>query len=205
MNYLDKLPKHKYGWLPTLYSLVFHLRPKTIIEFGTAYGGTAITMGLALLDLYEQFNHVGKIHTYDTFGKESKGHIGSSPNFELALYNIQKYPISVSPYIEVGQKCFYEFNNDPTKSYDLLYFDIDNDGDKVLEMYLGNKSLIDNGSVVIFEGGSTIRDNVKWMIEKNKTKFNEIKQQVPFKLLTQDTEKYSCSILYNSNLYQLEL
>ena len=33
---------------------------------------------------------------------------------------------------------FFEFNNNLDKQYDLLYFDIDNDGDKLLEMYEKN-------------------------------------------------------------------
>jgi cephalosporin hydroxylase len=48
MKYLDKLPSHKYQWIPLLYSIIYSLKPKKIIEYGTEWGGTAITMGLAL-------------------------------------------------------------------------------------------------------------------------------------------------------------
>ena len=96
---------------------------------------------------------------------------------------------------------FFEFNYSDAQ-YDLLYFDIDNDGSKLLEMYEKNKSNIEQGAVVVFEGGSYTRDNVNWMIARNKLKMNDT--GVPFKLLTPD-QKYSCSILYNTNIYQLEL
>ena len=84
----------------------------------------------------------------------------------------------------------------------MLYFDIDNDGDKVLEMYEGCKSNIEQGSIIIFEGGSVTRDNVPWMINKNKTKINEV--NVPFKVLTPE-QKYSCSIIYNPAVYNLDI
>jgi hypothetical protein len=55
---------------------------------------------------------------------------------------------------------------------------------------------------VIFEGGSVTRDNVPWMIDKNKTKINDV--NVPFKVLTPE-QKYSCSIIYNPAVYNLDI
>jgi predicted O-methyltransferase YrrM len=202
MKYINNLPNHKYPWLPVLYSIVSTFKPKTIIEFGTEHGGTAITIGLALKELYETENHIGKVFTYDTFDFQSKGEIGSNPNYQFALENINGYNPSVKDFIEVNQGDFFEFNKDPNKQYDLLYFDIDNDGDKLLEMYENNISNIEQGSIVIFEGGSEVRDNVPWMIEKNKTKMNSV--NVPYKLLTPN-QKYSCSIIFNPNLYKIEI
>ena len=202
MKYIDFLPRHKYPWLPMLYSIVLTLKPKTIVEFGTEYGGTAITMALALKELYETENHLGKINTYDTFGLQTKGEIGSNPNFQYAVQCITNYNPKVNQFIEVAQGDFFEFNKQADKQYDLLYFDIDNDGDKLLEMYENNITNIENGAVVLFEGGSTVRDNVKWMIDLKKTKMNEV--GVPYKLLTQD-QKYSCGIIYNPKLYNLEI
>lgn len=204
MKYLNRLPPHKYPWLPTLYSLIITFKPKKIIEYGTEHGGTAIVMALALKELYETENHLGKIFTYDTFEQQSKGEIGSNPNYQLAISNISNYNPSVKEFINVARGDFFEFNKDPNKQYDLLYFDIDNDGEKLLEMYNNNKTNIDNGSIVIFEGGTQIRDNVPWMINKNKTQMNSVKDQVPYVSLTPN-QKYSCSILYNPNLYQLIL
>jgi len=201
MKYLNNLPRHKYTWLPILYNLVLTLKPKTIIEFGTEHGGTAITMALALKELFELEGHRGMVYTYDTYEDQSKGEIGSCPNYQYALNNIKHYLPDVSEFITMDKGDFFEFNYSDAQ-YDLLYFDIDNDGSKLLEMYEKNKSNIEQGAVVVFEGGSYTRDNVNWMIARNKLKMNDT--GVPFKLLTPD-QKYSCSILYNTNIYQLEL
>lgn len=202
MKYINSIPRHKYPWLPTLYNIVLNFKPKTIIEFGTEYGGTAIVMALALKELKENEGHIGKIFTFDTFDQQSKGEIGSNPNFQYAKQNIENYYPSISEFITVDRGDFFVFNNDSNKQYDLLYFDIDNDGDKLLEMYEKNISNIEQGSIVIFEGGSEIRDNVPWMIQKNKTKMNDV--NVPYTLLTPN-QKYSCSIIYNPKIYNLEI
>ena len=200
MRYINQLPHHKYPWLSTLYSLILDIKPKTIIEYGTEHGGTAIVMGLALKQLFEDEGHTGFIYTYDTFEQQSKGEIGSCPNYNNAIQNIKNY--GLEDYIKVNYGDFYEFCDRPDKEFDLLYFDIDNDGDKVLEMFNGCKSNIDNGSIVIFEGGSNTRDNVEWMINLNKTKMNSIKDVVGYQLLTPD-QKYSSSIIFNKEIYTL--
>lgn len=204
MKYLNYVPQHKYPWLPVLYSLVISFRPKKIVEYGTALGGTAITMGLALKELKELEDHKGHIYTYDTFEVQSKGEIGSSPNYQAAMSNIDTYYPNIREFVTVDRGDFFKFNEDESKSFDLLYFDIDNDGDKLIEMYKGCERLIQEGSVVVFEGGSQIRDDVEWMVSLNKTKMNSIKHVVPYQLLTPN-QKYSCSILYNPNIYQLSL
>jgi predicted O-methyltransferase YrrM len=200
-NQINQIP-HKYPWLTSLYALILQFKPKNIIEYGTEYGGTAMIMALALRQLYEEENHKGKIYTYDTFEVQSKGEIGSVPQLELAKQNLSNS--LVKDFVEVDRGDFWEFCDRKNKEFDLLYFDIDNDGDKVLEMYNGCKDNIEKGSIVLFEGGSTVRDNVPWMIDLNKTKMNDIKDKVNYKVLTPD-QKYSFSIIYNPEIYDLEI
>ena len=201
INELKQIP-HKYPWLTSLYALILQFKPKNIIEYGTEYGGTAMVMALALKQLQDEENHKGKIYTYDTFEVQSKGEIGSVPQLELAKQNLSQ-PL-IKDFIEVDRGDFWEFCDRDKKDFDLLYFDIDNDGDKVLEMYNGCKDNIKKGSIVLFEGGSTIRDNVPWMIDLNKTKMTDIQDKVNYKLLTPD-QKYSLSIIYNPEIYDLEI
>lgn len=201
LNELNSVP-HKYPWLLSLYALVLQFKPKKIIEYGTEYGGTSIIMSLALKQLKEEENHTGKIYTYDTFEDQSKGEIGSSPKLELARKNLSN-PF-IKNFVEVDKGDFWEFCSNKNKSFDLLYFDIDNDGDKVLEMYEGCKKNIEEGSIILFEGGSVVRDNVAWMVDLEKTKINDVKEKVNYKLLTPN-QKYSFSIIYNPKLYDLEI
>lgn len=200
MKYIHILPQHKYPWLEVLYSMVLDIKPKVIVEYGTEHAGTAIVMGLALKELYEKEQHKGTVHTYDTFQYQSKGEIGSSPSYNIAVQNIQRY--GLQDYIKVDRGDFFEFCDRPNKDFDLLYFDIDNDGDKVLEMYKGCVENIKQGSVVIFEGGSQVRDDVEWMNRLNKTKINDVKDAVGYYLLTPN-QKYSCSIIFDKEKYSL--
>lgn len=200
-NQLNQIT-HKYPWLTSLYALILQFKPKKIVEYGTEYGGTAMVMALALKQLQDEENHKGKVYTYDTFEVQSKGEIGSVPNLETAKQNLSQ--AFFKDLIEVDRGDFWEFCKQKDKNFDLLYFDIDNDGDKVLEMYNGCKDDIKKGSIVLFEGGSTVRDNVPWMIDLNKTKINDIKDKVNYKVLTPD-QKYSFSIIYNPEIYDLEI
>ena len=200
MKYIQYIPRHKYPWLPVMYSMILDIKPRVVVEYGTEHAGTAIVMGLALKELLETEGHIGVVYTYDTFEKQSKGEIGSAPNYNVALQNIKGY--GLEEIVKVNYGDFYEFCDNPNKEFDLLYFDIDNDGDKVLEMYNGCKNNIEQGSIVLFEGGSETRDNVGWMISKNKTKMNSVKEITGYELLTPD-QKYSCSIIYNKNIYSL--
>ena len=201
INELKQIP-HKYPWLTSLYALILQFKPKNIIEYGTEYGGTAMVMALALKQLQDEENHKGKIYTYDTFEIQSKGEIGSVPNLETAKQNLSQ--AFFKDLIEVDRGDFWEFCDKKDKEFDLLYFDIDNDGDKVLEMYNGCKDNIEKGSIVLFEGGSIVRDNVPWMKDLNKTKMNDVKDKVNYKVLTPD-QKYSFSIIYNPEIYDLEI
>ena len=204
IKYLSQLNqiKHKYPWLTSLYALILQFKPKKIIEYGTEYGGTAMIMALALRQLYEEENHRGKIYTYDTFEIQSKGEIGSVPQLELAEQNLSN-PL-IKDFVEVDRGDFWEFCEQKNKDFDLLYFDIDNDGQKILEMYNGCKDNIEKGSIILFEGGSTVRDNVPWMVDLNKTKMTDIQDEVNYKVLTPD-QKYSFSIIYNPEIYDLEI
>jgi len=194
--------KCKYPWLTSLYAIILQFKPKHIIEYGTEYGITASVMALALKQLYEEQGHVGKILTYDTFEVQSEGDLGSCPVFSRAKRNLSD-PF-ISEYVEVDRGDFWDFCKTKNKEFDLLYFDIDNDGDKLLKMYNSCKENIDNGSIVLFEGGSHVRDNVEWMVQQNKIKMTDVKDIVGYKLLT-DNQKYSFSIIYNPEIYNLEL
>ena len=76
-------------------------------------------------------------------------------------------------------------------------YDLWND-DKLLDLYENVKQDIVNGSVVLFEGGSLERDNHG----VGGRKMNDVKNEIGYEVLTDDI-KYSFSIIYNKNLYNL--
>lgn len=203
MKYINYLPNHKYGWLPIMYSIIYNLKPKKIIEYGTQTGGTAVSMGLALKDLHEMTGHVGHVYSYDLFESESAGQfsrdIEGPISIESSLRLVSQY--GLHDYISIS---YGDFNNHQlTEDCDILYFDIGNHGENVNSMYDQCKHLIQNGLVVLFEGGSEERDNVSWMKVKNKQPINAIKNKTNYQLLT-DNSKYSLSIIYNKDLYEFQ-
>tara|TARA_R100000315_G_C5228672_1_gene139629 strand:- start:654 stop:1226 length:573 start_codon:yes stop_codon:yes gene_type:complete len=187
------LPNHgKYEWLPLLNGIVKDFKPKKIIEFGPGRGQTTITMALALKEL--KIN--SKINSYDIW---DENYWGEKDNCIKEFKNW-----SVDNFINLEHLDFYDWIKLPKKDreFDLLYFDIDNNGDKLLDLYKNVKHNIDNGSVVLFEGGSLERDNHGKLPGQVK-KMNDVKNEIGYKVLTSNV-KYSFSIIYNKNLYNLE-
>ena len=183
------LPFHgKYEWLPMLYNIVKDFKPKRIIEFGPGRGQTTITMALALKEIGS-----GKINSYDLWVDEYWG--------DIKTCSIGFTEWGIEDFNNLEHLDFYDWIKLPKedREFDILYFDIDNNGDKLLDLYDGVKDNIDNGSIVLFEGGSLERDNHG----VGGRKMNDVKNQIGYKVLTDDI-KYSFSIIYNKDLYDME-
>ena len=178
----------KYQWLPILYEIVRTLEPKKIVELGTGKGTTTVTMALAC----KENNIDVTINSYDMWEDVYWG------SYHNTLDNFKRW--GVLEYINLYEKDFYNWLKTDEK-FDLLYFDIDNNGNNLLELYDKIQPQIENGSVVIFEGGSEVRDTVPQMYDK--IKMNEVKDKTNYKLLT-DNIKYSASIIYSDQIYELE-
>lgn len=170
----------KYKWLPKLYSIVKTLQPKKIVELGSGNGVTTITMALAIKENQINCN----INSYDIWNDSYWG------NFESTLDHYKEW--KVKNYINLYEKDFYDWIK-TDEEFDFLYLDIDNDGDKLLTLYNKVYPQIEGGSVVFFEGGSPMRKV-----------FDGAKSKINYKLLT-DNIKYSASIIYNDQIYELEL
>ena len=183
------LPHHgKYEWIPLLYDIVKNFKPKKIIEFGPGRGQTTITMALALKELGE-----GKINSYDLWVDEYWGDKEDCLN-EFKTWNVDNL-------ITLEHLDFYDWIKLPAedRNFDILYFDIDNNGTKLLDLYENVKQNIDKGSIVLFEGGSITRDS----FGVGGIGMNTVKDKIKYQVLTDDV-KYSFSIIYNESLYNLE-
>jgi|TARA_B100000959_G_C14816081_1_gene555905 predicted O-methyltransferase YrrM len=185
---IDLPTNGKYQWLPILYEVVKTIEPKKIVELGTGKGTTTVTMALAC----KENNIDVTINSYDMWEDVYWG------SYHNTLDNFKRW--GVLEYINLYEKDFYNWLKTDEK-FDLLYFDIDNNGNNLLELYDKIQPQIENGSVVIFEGGSEVRDTVPQMYDK--IKMNEVKDKTNYKLLT-DNIKYSASIIYSDQIYELE-
>ena len=64
---------------------------------------------------------------------------------------------------------FYSiYKNHKKKFFDFVHIDISNDGDVLKFFFDKYDPLINQGAIVIFEGGALERDKVDWMLKYNK-------------------------------------
>ena len=169
----------KYKWLPILYGIVETMQPKKIVELGPGWGVTTTTMALACKD-----NNIdATINAYDIWNDSYWG------TYHDTLERYKEW--GVSEYINLCNKDFYDWIK-TGEDFDLLYLDIDNNSSKIIDLYDKVQQQIENGSVVLFEGGSDTRPG-----------FSLAKVKTNYKVLT-DNIKYSLSIIYNEKLYDLE-
>ena len=99
---------------------------------------------------------------------------------DLVIENLEKN--NVRSFVELGDRDFYDFLKNP-EPFDLLHLDISNDGDIVEKAIEALYPQLENGSNIIFEGGSDERDNEEWMVKYNKRPINSIKYN--YTLLTE--------------------
>lgn len=155
----------------TLYNLVLELKPKIVIEFGCLYGYSTVAIGMALKHLGE-----GKLISYDLFEKYPYKHSTKS----LTQQNVERY--KVEDYIEFKEMDYNQWLLNPDK-FDLLHLDISNTGDTILNTKQHLHTQIENGSKVVFEGGSLERDNVEWVKKYSTTPINYIKKYVNYEVI----------------------
>ena len=155
----------------TIYNLVLKLKPEIVIEFGCLYGYSTVAIGMALKHLGK-----GKLKVYDLFEEYPYKH----PTLEGVKSNIKEY--GVSEYVEFHQMDYNKWLNNP-EDFDLLHLDISNTGDTILNTHQALYSQIQNGSTVIFEGGSLERDNIEWMKKYSATPINSVKRFTNYEVI----------------------
>ncbi len=152
-----------------LYEAVLKHKPKKIIEFGCLYGYSTIAMAMALEELRQ-----GKIIVYDLFDKYQYKHSTKKVTQE----NINKY--GLQKYVELKDMDFEKWLKNP-EPFDMMHFDISNNGEKLEHLYGAVKPFIDQGAMVYFEGGTKERDNIDWM---NKYGFKKMTESnVPYEVV----------------------
>ena len=151
------------------YDIVLKYKPKKIVELGTFYGYSTVAMAMALDELTS-----GKIVSYDLYEEYPYRH----PTFTQTKRNIETS--GVAQYIELRKKDFYAWIKDP-EAFDLLYVDVSNTGEIIEKMYAAVRPQIQNGSIVIFEGGSPKRDAADWMTTYHMKKITDA--AVPYTLI----------------------
>ena len=158
----------------TIYDFILNKKPNTVVEFGCLYGYSTIAIASALRDIGS-----GKLICFDLWDDYKYKHSTMSET----IANIKRY--ALDEYVSFQKKDFNDWLETPNQ-FDVLHLDISNTGDIVLKAYNKLKKYIDNGSSIIFEGGSIERDSIEWMIKYNATPINSVKNIVNYKLLNEN-------------------
>jgi predicted O-methyltransferase YrrM len=153
----------------TIYDVVIKYKPKTVVEFGTLYGYSAVAIAQAL----QKNNNKSELICYDLWEDYKYKH----SNVNIAKQNIEKY--GLSDIVTFKKINYYDWLKAPTH-FDLLHIDISNDGNVILDAFY---HLSKNDNIIMFEGGSIERDNIKWMKLYDKLHMNVIKSIVKYRII----------------------
>jgi len=136
-----------------IWNAVLGLRPTAMVEFGVHRGYSAIVAALAMEEI-----GLGHLKAYDWW---EDGRREGFDEERIALDHFARY--GVGHRITLREMDFYQWIGS-AETCDLLYFDIDNDGDKIEAMFAGLRPQIDRGLTVLFEGGNEERDRHESMV-----------------------------------------
>lgn len=156
-----------------IYEYVIKKNPKKVIEFGCLEGYSIIAIATALRDL----NNGGELIAYDIWEDYKYKH----GRRDVVLLNLQSR--GLEDLVSLRYKDFNDFIEAPSH-FDLLHLDISNDGNIIKLAYESLKPMLATGATILFEGGSSMRDEVAWMKKYNKPRIQEC--GVDYKLLTSD-------------------
>lgn len=142
------------------YRVVTEIKPGKIVELGCLEGYSLLYMlkavteiGLkALLEVYDLWEHYEYRHASMETPQENIICAGLSPSL-VSFHRADAF--------EVAERY-------APLSVDLLHIDISNDGDTLEKLFNQWDRIIKPDGVIMFEGGSTERDRVDWMVKYDK-------------------------------------
>lgn len=144
-----------YNYGKCLAETIVEYKPKQILEFGSGIGYSTLNLALGCY-----INNMGSIFTRDIWETQSVGHfhVHHKVNF---ISNIKKFP-DLESFIDYETADYNVWLNSGDTNFDLIYFDINNDGDKILEIYHKLNVKENKGKILLFEGGHLQRNDRKY-------------------------------------------
>jgi len=148
------------GWI--LYGLVRAYKPLVCVELGVLEGYSTIFIAAALRD-----ELIGSLDAYDLWEDYPYRHV------TMKETQARLVAAGLAGYVALHHADAYHV----PKTYDageidFLHCDLSNDGDVVWCVANAFRPFMSKEGVMVFEGGSTDRDECDWMIEYGKTPIN---------------------------------
>lgn len=173
----------------TLFRATLALQPRKVIEFGVLNGYSTLCIAQALRML-----SAGHLFSYDLWEDFPYNH-GKRSEVQATIEQA-----GLGAFVTLGKMDFWDWVREPDDC-DLMYVDIAHDG-AVIEAAVAALGKLRRQAVLIFEGGSSERDNVPWMKQFKKQPIAPLRARLGFRLL--DGRFPSLSILPGDALNDLE-
>jgi predicted O-methyltransferase YrrM len=169
------IPNH-FGRL--IQSLVEVLQPNLALEIGILDGYSTLHIARGLRN-----NGKGKLYAFDLFERYP---YKSQKKFEVENLISRQ---GLSQYIEVIQEDADNISQEfQPNSIDLMHVDISNDGETIKKSLNQWDSKLKPGGLIIFEGGSPLRDEIEWMKKYNR---ESISKELKINTILKDNYTFS--------------
>ena len=167
-------PRIRSSYIPNNYGRLFQTlisitKPEACVEIGVLDGYSTVHIGLALKSL-----GTGHLYAYDLF----EDYPYNNMEYKEVLSRIKR--LDLSNEVTLRKRDIMEASSDfGISSIDFMHVDISNSGRTIRNVLTVWDEKIKPGGMLIFEGGSPIRDEISWMNKFNKEKiFPELKDNI---------------------------
>jgi len=157
-----------------LYEYVIDKKPNIVIELGTLHGYSAICIGLALRD-----NGFGSLTCYDLW----EDYEFTNTSMDNTKSVIDKF--NLSDLVELKKQDAIEWCKNP-EDFDLMHVDISNDGDKIEKIVELLTANINNGSHILFEGGTEERDKDSWIEKYGFKPITSVRDKIKYEIIVSE-------------------
>lgn len=154
---------NQYGDL--IKSLILINKPINIIEIGVLDGFSTLIIASTIKKLKSK----SKFDAYDLF----ENYEFNSSKYEDVLFLIRKFKLLNNVNLMNGD-FLNIYKNYKKDSIDFAHIDISNNGDTINFFFKYYDKIMREGSIILFEGGSFLRDDVQWMKQYKKKKINNV-------------------------------
>ena len=158
-------PKIRSAYLRNNYAGLFQAcisltKPGTCVEIGILDGYSTIAIGSTLKNLGK-----GHLYAYDLF----EDYPYTNQKYQEVLSRMERFDLTDT--VTLRKKDILKAASDfGHSSIDFMHVDIANSGDTVAKVLMEWNEKINPGGILIFEGGSPLRDEISWMKKFDKEK-----------------------------------
>lgn len=136
----------------TIYELTRALRPRAVVEFGVLHGYSLLCLAQGIRDGGGEGSVIG----YDLWDEYPYNH-GRLADVEGVVEKM-----GCRRFVTLRKMDFNEWLLKP-ETFDLFHLDVSNDGDILERVVRTLKGQLNDGAVMLFEGGTPERDAIAWM------------------------------------------